>query len=73
MTLKILVRGIPVQVVWFNEAFLKNKLQAGKTIVVSGKWDRHRLQLTADRTFISGSEIEKYAGRFEPVSRSVEK
>lgn len=67
MTLKLLVRGIPVQVVWFNQAFLKDKLQAGKTIVVSGKWDRNRMQLTADRTWISPSEIEKYAGRFEPV------
>jgi ATP-dependent DNA helicase RecG len=67
MTLKLLVHGIPVQVVWFNQAFLKNKLQAGKTIVVSGKWDRNRMQLTADRTLISPSEIEKYAGRFEPV------
>ena len=67
MTLKIRVSGIPIQVVWFNQAFLKNKFQEGKTIVVSGKWDRHRLQLTADRTFISKSEIEKYVGRFEPV------
>ncbi|MBA4547493.1 ATP-dependent DNA helicase RecG [Thermoactinomyces intermedius] len=67
MTLKLLVHGIPVQVVWFNQAFLKNKLQTGKTIVVSGKWDRNRMQLTADRTLISPSEIEKYAGRFEPV------
>lgn len=67
MTLRVQVDGVPIQVIWFNQAFLKNRFRAGQMIVVSGKWDRHRLQLTADRTFLSESEREKIVGRLEPV------
>lgn len=58
MTLRVQVDGVPIQIIWFNQAFLKNRFRAGQTIVVSGKWDRHRLQLTADRTFLGESERE---------------
>ncbi|MBN2908283.1 ATP-dependent DNA helicase RecG [Polycladomyces sp. WAk] len=64
---KLDVDGLAVQVVWFNQAYLKSKLQIGQSLMVSGKWDRHRLQITADRTFFSGAEQEKQAGRLLPV------
>ncbi|MBA4602409.1 ATP-dependent DNA helicase RecG [Thermoactinomyces mirandus] len=67
MTLRVQADGVPIQVVWFNQAYLKNRFRVGQTIVVSGKWDRHRLQLIADRTFLSESEKEKVVGRLEPV------
>jgi ATP-dependent DNA helicase RecG len=59
--------GIHISVIWFNQAYLKEKLRPGQTIVVSGKWDRHRLQITAERTLISEREQEKQVGRLEPV------
>ncbi|PTX61239.1 ATP-dependent DNA helicase RecG [Melghirimyces profundicolus] len=58
--------GVHVNVVWFNQAFLKKRLKSGETILVSGRWDAHRLQLTADRTWI-GSGVNKHVGRLEPV------
>ncbi|MFC4076442.1 ATP-dependent DNA helicase RecG [Salinithrix halophila] len=61
------VEGVHIQVVWFNQAFLKKKLIPGQTVTVSGKWDAHRLQLTADRTFLRTADQEKQAGRLEPV------
>jgi ATP-dependent DNA helicase RecG len=64
---KLDVDGLAVQVVWFNQAYLKSKLQMGQSLMVSGKWDRHRLQITADRTFFSSAEQEKQAGRLLPV------
>lgn len=67
MTLRVQVDGVPIQIIWFNQAFLKNRFQMGQTIVVSGKWDRHRLQVTAERTFLSEREREKIVGRLEPV------
>lgn len=67
MTVKLDAGGIHISVVWFNQAYLKEKLRPGQTIVVSGKWDRHRLQITAERTLISEREQEKQVGRLEPV------
>ncbi|SDY57015.1 ATP-dependent DNA helicase RecG [Thermoactinomyces sp. DSM 45892] len=61
------VDGIIVQVVWFNQHFLKDKLIPGKTIMVSGRFDRHKLEILAKRTFVSQAEQEKQAGRLEPV------
>ncbi|MFC7442401.1 ATP-dependent DNA helicase RecG [Laceyella putida] len=67
MTAKLDVDGVTVHAIWFNQAYLKNKIQAGQTLMVSGKWDRHRLQITVDRTFVSPAEQEKHMGRLEPV------
>lgn len=67
MTAKMNVDGIHISVVWFNQAFLKEKLRPGQVFAVSGKWDRHRLQITAERTMISREEQEKLLGRLEPV------
>lgn len=67
LTIRLDVDGIIVQVVWFNQHFLKDKLTLGSTIVVSGRWDRHKLEILAKRTFISQAEQEKQVGRLEPV------
>lgn len=67
LTAKMNVNGIHVQVVWFNQSFLKDKLKPGQVFAVSGKWDRHRLQITAERTMITREEQEKRLGRLEPV------
>lgn len=66
MTVRMDVQGIQIQVIWFNQAFYKEKLYDGNTIIVSGKWDRHRLQLTAEKTFTTEKEFEK-VGRLEPI------
>ncbi|MBA4494750.1 ATP-dependent DNA helicase RecG [Paenactinomyces guangxiensis] len=67
MTVKLDVNGIHIHVIWFNQAYLKDKLHAGNTIVISGKWERNRLQVTADRTLISEREQERHVGRLQPV------
>ncbi|WP_093230970.1 ATP-dependent DNA helicase RecG [Thermoflavimicrobium dichotomicum] len=67
MHIKLDVDGVFISVIWFNQAYLKKMIQPGKTILVSGKWDRHRLQITADRTVISEEEQKKLVGRLEPV------
>nr|WP_131926196.1 ATP-dependent DNA helicase RecG [Hazenella coriacea] len=66
MTVKMDVQGIHIYVIWFNQAFHKEKLHDGQTIIVSGKWDRHRLQLTAEKTFISEKDLDQ-VGRLEPI------
>lgn len=67
LAVRLDVNGIIVQVVWFNQHFLKDKLIPGKSIIVSGRWDRYKLEILAKRTFVSQAEQEKQAGRLEPV------
>ncbi|QDI90557.1 ATP-dependent DNA helicase RecG [Salicibibacter halophilus] len=51
-----------IQVVAFNRAFLKNKLQPETKVNVTGKWDRYRAQLTAQRIeFGDVDETRAYA------------
>lgn len=66
LTARIEVNGVHVGVVWFNQPFLKKKLKPGLRVVVSGTWNAHRLQLTADRTWI-GDESKGRINRMEPV------
>lgn len=64
---KLMVDGLPITVIWFNQAFLREKLLPGKSIIVAGKWDRHRLQLTAERTLLDPRRQGFEAGRLVPV------
>ncbi|WP_347860628.1 ATP-dependent DNA helicase RecG [Salimicrobium sp. PL1-032A] len=47
LTFTMQVGEFAVKVVMFNRAFLKKSLDMDDTITVTGKWDMHRLQLTA--------------------------
>ncbi|WP_449619347.1 ATP-dependent DNA helicase RecG [Robertmurraya sp. Marseille-Q9965] len=47
LTLKLLVGNFLIQVVFFNQPYLKNKLALNETIQVTGKWDMHRRTITA--------------------------
>ncbi|QKG84664.1 ATP-dependent DNA helicase RecG [Kroppenstedtia pulmonis] len=67
LTVQMEVGGVMVSVIWFNQAFLKKKLVPHHPLIVSGKWDAHRLQITVDRTFLSQNEQQNLAGRLEPV------
>lgn len=47
LTFTMQVGEFAVKVVMFNRAFLKKSLEMDDTVTVTGKWDMHRLQLTA--------------------------
>lgn len=47
LTFTIETEGVAIKVVMFNRSFLKKQIQPGETVTLSGKWDAHRLQLTA--------------------------
>src|SRR5690625_1905898 len=47
LTLTMEIDGIAIKVVMFNRAFAKKQIHTGDVLVVTGKWDAHRLQLTA--------------------------
>lgn len=43
---RVTVEGLLVTAVWFNRAFLKDQLEIGRAIHLTGKWDARRRQIT---------------------------
>lgn len=59
LSCKVLIGSLFVTATWFNRHYLKEQLVAGREIVITGKWEQRRLQLT-----VSDSEFpDKGAGR----------
>ncbi|PAE21352.1 ATP-dependent DNA helicase RecG [Bacillus sp. 7504-2] len=47
LTVKLLVDHFLIQVIFFNQPYLKKKIVLNETIQVTGKWDMHRRTITA--------------------------
>ncbi|MDP4105072.1 MAG: ATP-dependent DNA helicase RecG, partial [Bacillota bacterium] len=64
LTVRLLVGRYLIQVVFFNQPYLKPKLAMNETVTVTGKWDQHRQTIT-------GSELNTgpytKVKDFEPV------
>ncbi|MBB6675517.1 ATP-dependent DNA helicase RecG [Cohnella nanjingensis] len=43
---RVTVEGLLLTAVWFNRAFLKEQMEVGRDIILTGKWDQRRRQLT---------------------------
>ncbi|SDT43038.1 ATP-dependent DNA helicase RecG [Paenibacillaceae bacterium GAS479] len=46
ITAKTEIDGQLITAVWFNRMFIKDQLQLGREITLTGKWDAHRMQIT---------------------------
>jgi ATP-dependent DNA helicase RecG len=66
MVCKVVVDRFFITAVWFNQRFLKDKLAAGQELVLTGKWDQKRLQLTVSETEFPGKRNAN-AGTLQPV------
>ncbi|MFD2443485.1 ATP-dependent DNA helicase RecG [Bacillus sp. CGMCC 1.16607] len=64
LTIRVLIDRYLINVVFFNQPFLKNKIVMNETITITGKWDQHRQTITANEVKI-GSQSEKTG--FEPI------
>lgn len=64
LTIRLLVERYLIQVVFFNQAYLKNKFQVNEMVTVTGKWDQHRQMITATQAKMGSNESEK---KFVPV------
>ncbi|CAM2814594.1 ATP-dependent DNA helicase RecG [Paenibacillus sediminis] len=51
---------------WFNRHFLKDQLTAGREIVLTGKWDQRRMQLTVSESEFPDRGIQR-SGSLQPV------
>ncbi|RNA69632.1 ATP-dependent DNA helicase RecG [Alteribacter keqinensis] len=46
LTVRVLVDGLLIQAIFFNQHYLKNKFVIGHEVVITGKWDQHRASLS---------------------------
>lgn len=67
LAVKVDVDGLPVRLFWFNQFYLKKKIQPGQVLAVSGRWNAKRREVVVDRTFLSEKEQQKQLGRFESI------
>ncbi|MCQ6274057.1 ATP-dependent DNA helicase RecG [Bacillus sp. V3B] len=64
LTVRLLVDRYLIQVVLFNQPYLKKKISINETVTVSGKWDGHRQTITANELKLGSSAK---GTDFEPV------
>lgn len=64
LTVRVLVDGLLVQAVFFNQPYLKRQIQLGDIITVSGKLDKHRLVISGGTLKNSKNSVEE---GLEPV------
>jgi ATP-dependent DNA helicase RecG len=64
LTVRILVGRYLINVVFFNQPYLKTKLVMNETVTVTGKWDQHRQTITGNELNIGPYTKVK---EFEPV------
>lgn len=67
LSVRVLCGSIIVTAVWFNRPFLKEKLVAGQAIVLSGKWDQRRKQMTVTDSEFPGGASGGRSGTLQPV------
>lgn len=64
LTFRLLAGRYLIQVVFFNQPYLKNKLALNETVTVTGKWDQHRQTITGNELQTGPNAKSK---DFEPV------
>lgn len=55
LTIKLLVDNFLIQVIFFNQPYLKQKMNINEIVQVTGKWDMHRRTITASELQIGAS------------------
>lgn len=64
LTVRVLVDRYLINVIFFNQPYLKNNIDMHSPITVTGKWDQHRQTITANEMKKAGNSQKK---EFEPV------
>ncbi|WP_210143643.1 ATP-dependent DNA helicase RecG [Staphylococcus sp. GDY8P94P] len=63
----LMVNNIAVKCVFFNQPYLKNKLELHQTITIKGKWNRNKQEINGNRMFFNQSAMDDV--QFEPIYR----
>ncbi|MDQ0155978.1 ATP-dependent DNA helicase RecG [Robertmurraya andreesenii] len=71
LNVKLLVGNFLIQVIFFNQPYLKNKLAINEYIQVTGKWDMHRRTITASEMQVGPSNKKETLSPIYHVKGSV--
>ncbi len=66
LSCKVMADRFFITAVWFNRHFLKERLQVNQEILLTGKWDGRRMQLTVSESEFPGQGSSK-TGTVQPV------
>ncbi|OEL02627.1 ATP-dependent DNA helicase RecG [Staphylococcus casei] len=67
LTVHIMVNHIAVKCTFFNQPYLKKKIELHGTVTVKGKWNRSKQEINGNRMFFSQNMMEE--AQFEPIYR----
>ncbi|MFY0544496.1 ATP-dependent DNA helicase RecG [Brevibacillus sp. H7] len=67
ISVRLVIDKVVVTAVWFNQTFVKSRLSPGKEILVTGKWDRHKLQITVSEMTEVDSDRARKRGELAPI------
>ncbi|MDN6698306.1 MAG: ATP-dependent DNA helicase RecG, partial [Staphylococcus equorum] len=67
LTVHIMVNNIAVKCTFFNQPYLKKKIELHGTVTVKGKWNRSKQEINGSRMFFNQQETQN--SQFEPVYR----
>ena len=62
-----MVNQIAVKCVFFNQPYLKKKIELHQMVTIKGKWQRNKQEINGTRMFFQQSNTEEE--QFEPVYR----
>ncbi|GKU78515.1 ATP-dependent DNA helicase RecG [Paenibacillus sp. L3-i20] len=67
LTCKVEVGGLLISAVWFNRHYLQEQLLPSREILLTGKWEQHRLQITVSGSEFPDSAKSSKSGSLQPV------
>ncbi|GAA6827646.1 ATP-dependent DNA helicase RecG [Helicobacter pylori] len=68
LTVHLMVNNIAVKSVFFNQPYLKKKIELHGQVIVKGKWLRNKQEINGNRMFFNEENINEDE-QFEPVYR----
>ncbi|MDU9417488.1 ATP-dependent DNA helicase RecG [Staphylococcus lloydii] len=68
LTVHLMVNNIAVKCVFFNQPYLKKKIELHGQVIVKGKWLRNKQEINGNRMFFNEENINEDE-QFEPVYR----
>ncbi len=67
LTVHLLVNNIAVKAIFFNQPYLKKKIQLNELVTIKGKWNRRKQEINGNRMYFSAEEQGET--HLEPVYR----
>lgn len=69
LTVHLMVDNIAVKCVFFNQPYLKKKIELHGTVTVKGKWNRAKQEINGNRMFFDAQAQDTDEVKLEPVYR----